>query len=182
MKSLRPDYKSELGVFSNGSTALQLKDVKHGFGTDSLLPSDVYAFVFILDYAYWPRRNVTPEEESFPLPPQLHAGSGVACLSCPGERHVGVNAATGAWANPAHGGVPVARPRARRCCRRLSLPQAGAQILRSTSFPGRLWAPGITAPTFRLHGLDLRRCLGNRGKHAVVHSAYLPMLSNAALV
>lgn len=43
-------------------------------------------------------------------------------------------------------------------------------------------APGITAPTFCLHRLDLWHCLGNRGKQAVVHGAYLLMLSNAASV
>lgn len=82
LKSRRPGYKSELGVFSNASTVLQLKDVKHGFGTGSLLPSDIDMFVFHLEYVHWSHKNVTPDEKNpprtlLPVQPQLHAGSGV---------------------------------------------------------------------------------------------------------
>lgn len=67
LKLLRPDYKSELGVFSNGSTVLQLKDVKRGFGPDSLLPLDIYTFVFNLQYAYWSHNNIMPDEVAYGL-------------------------------------------------------------------------------------------------------------------
>lgn len=46
--------------------------------------------------------------------------------------------------------------------------------------PRQLCAPGIAAPTFCLSSLDLQRCLGNRGKQAGVHSAYLLMLIGTA--
>lgn len=144
LKSFRPDYKSELGVFSNGSTVLQLKDVKHGFGTDSLLPSDIYTFVFILEYAYWSYSSVTPDDVS-----PLHAATASCrircCLSCPGEHHVGVkpevgvNTAAGAWANPAHAATS-------SCLRRLALAlPAPARSTAGSPWPNPV--PGIAACT-----------------------------------
>lgn len=70
-----------------------------------LLPSDIYTFVFNLEYAYWSHKNVTPDEVS-----TLYAAMASCqircCLSCPHQCHVGVepelcvNTATGAWASP----------------------------------------------------------------------------------
>lgn len=107
LKFLRPDCKFELGVFGSRSIVLQLKGVKHGFGTDSLLPSGIFTFVFILEYAHWSYKNVMLDVAS-----PLYAATASywirCCLSCSGRHHVSikpevdVNAAMDAWANSAH--------------------------------------------------------------------------------
>lgn len=107
LKSLRPDYKSEFGVFSNRSTVLEPKDVKYGFGTDSLLPLGTCMFVFNLEIAYWSHKNVTPEEVSPPCAATASCWTR-CCLSCPSQRQgsvkpeVGANTDTGTWAKLAH--------------------------------------------------------------------------------
>lgn len=132
LKSLRPDYKSEFGVFSNGSTVLELRDAKQGLGTDSLLPLGTYMFVFSLEIAYWSHKNVTPEEVSPPCAATASCWTR-CCLSCPSQHHVGVkpevgaNTATGARANPAHAAASSACP-----CSRL-----------------RWWSPPSPSPVVR---------------------------------
>jgi len=115
----------------------------------------------------WANRHAQP-----PAPPRARAGDLVR-LQDPHER----TAALFIAAVTSQSGL--SRPRSRSLawprCRHLRLSRAPALSLGSCSVPH-----SATAPTFRLRGLDLWRCLGNWGQQAVVRSVCLLMLSHAA--